>query len=70
MARLEALRQWRKKTARQMGVDSDIVLPRDLLHAITERNPRREEALAKVMHDVPWRLEHFGGQILEVIRKC
>jgi len=70
MARLEALRQWRKKTARQMGVESDIVLPRDLLYAITERNPRREEALAKVMHDVPWRLEHFGKQILEVIRKC
>ena len=29
--RLEALRNWRKEKGREMGVESDVILPRDLL---------------------------------------
>jgi ribonuclease D len=68
VARLEALREWRKLTARKMGVESDIVLPRDLLNALAEKNPRRFEDLATIMNSVPWRLERFGEQILSIIR--
>ena len=65
--RLENLRQWRKETARNLGVKSDVILPRDLLTAIAEKNPRRLPELALILAEVPWRLEHFGLEILQVI---
>ena len=65
--RVEALRRWRKVTAEEMGVKSDIILPRDLLFSLAEQNPRQPEDLADVMSDVPWRLERFGERILEVL---
>jgi len=68
LARLDALRTWRKAAALKMGVSSDVVMPRDLLYTVAESNPSNPEELAKVMKDVPWRLEHFGEQILDVVR--
>lgn len=69
LSRLDALRTWRKRTAREMGVKSDIVLPRDLLYTIAEKDPHQEEELARLMKDNPWRLEQYGGQILYVLAK-
>jgi ribonuclease D len=65
--RLESLRQWRKSAAEEMGVKSDIVLPKDLLIDIAEKSPSDEKELEKVMLDVPWRFENFGSQILNVL---
>lgn len=67
--RIEALKRWRKQTALNMGVKSDVVLPRDLLYAIAEYNPRRPEDLAAILDHAPWRLEHFGNQILNVLEQ-
>lgn len=69
LSRLDALRTWRKRTAREMGVKSDIVLPRDLLYTIAEKDPHQEDELARLMKDNPWRLEQYGGQILYVLAK-
>ncbi len=68
--RVEALRRWRKETAEQMGVKSDVVLPRDLMTAIAEQNPRNLKDLGGVLEEVPWRLKTFGGQILEVLAEA
>jgi ribonuclease D len=68
LERLEALRNWRKNTALKMGVNSDVILPRDLLYTVAESNPSSAEDLAKVLKEVPWRMEHFGGQILDAVR--
>jgi ribonuclease D len=65
--RMEALRRWRRVAGQNMGVNSDIVLPRDLLVILAEQNPQNQSELAVVMRDVPWRLEHFGPQILKVL---
>jgi ribonuclease D len=65
LARLDALRDWRKQTAKDMGVKSDVVLPRDVLNAIVGRDPSGMSELAGIMEQVPWRLEHFGEQILD-----
>jgi ribonuclease D len=70
LSRMEALKKWRKVTARKLEVESDVVLPRDLLTELAERNPRSPQELAKAMRTVPWRLERFGSQILEVLCKC
>jgi ribonuclease D len=67
LCRLENLRQWRMRTAREMGVKSDVILARDLLYAIAEHNPRKMDELAEVLKDAPWRLKHYGEQILQVI---
>jgi len=52
-----------------MGVQSDIVLPRDILEEIAGRNPHTMEGLKDLMADVPWRYNHFGQHILDVISK-
>jgi ribonuclease D len=65
--RLEALRSWRKTTAEKMGVYSDVVLPRDLLHAIASANPHGKKELSQALHRAPWRLERFGDEILNLL---
>lgn len=67
LARLDAMREWRKKTARAMGVKSDVVLPRDVLNTITARDPKNMRELANIMKQVPWRFDHFGEQILDTL---
>jgi len=67
--RLDVLRDWRKETAKKMKVESDIILPRDLMVDIAEYNPTCPEELASVMQTSPWRLDHFGSQILRQLQK-
>lgn len=66
--RLERLRDWRKQTARQLGVESDVVLPRDLMEELAKRKPRTQAELDEVLKATPWRRENYGAQILDVIR--
>jgi ribonuclease D len=67
LARIEALRSWRKSTARQMQVKSDVILPRDVMHSIAAHDPTHQEELAALMRQVPWRYERFGDQILATL---
>jgi len=67
LARLEALRTWRKVTGRQNDVKSDVVLPRDVMFAIAARNPENLNALGEVMEQIPWRFEKYGDQILATL---
>ncbi len=67
--RLDGLKEWRKVKAQVMGVQSDIILPRDILENIVGRNPADEEALQVEMSEIPWRFKHFGAEIMVVIRK-
>jgi ribonuclease D len=67
--RLDRLRDWRKNAGTKMGVPSDVILPRDLLQRLTSENPRNQAELEQVLREVPWRMEHFGDQILTVLRK-
>jgi ribonuclease D len=65
--RYEALRAWRKETAQRRGVESDVVLPRDLLEQIAKQNPQSHEKLADILREVPWRLAEYGKQIEKVL---
>ncbi|MDY6866326.1 MAG: HRDC domain-containing protein [Chloroflexota bacterium] len=64
--RIDALRKWRKLTGREMGVPSNVVLPRDVLNRIAWENPKNLEELEQQMQDVPYRFDRFGQAILEV----
>ncbi|MEJ5203001.1 MAG: HRDC domain-containing protein [Anaerolineales bacterium] len=66
LQRLEALREWRKQAGRSLEVPSDVILPRDVLEEIAQACPRTLDELASVMHDLPWRFQQFGEQILAV----
>ncbi len=43
LARVEALKQWRKQKAHELEVESDIILPRDLLHLLAVKNPQEKD---------------------------
>jgi ribonuclease D len=70
IARLDAMKNWRKKRAQQMAVESDVILPRDLLEAAVDANPRTAAELASLLAEVPWRLAHFGDEILGVLKEA
>jgi ribonuclease D len=67
--RLEALREWRKQRARQIDVESDVVLPRDILETLARKNPANRQQLAEIMGDIPWRLEKYGDEIAGIIER-
>lgn len=68
LSRLDALKTWRKNTARQMQVESDVVLPRQLMELIAERAPRSIPELSELLSDSPWRMARFGPQILNTVK--
>jgi ribonuclease D len=55
LARLEALKHWRKQKAHDLEVESDIILPRDLLYLLAAKNPLEMDDLSSCLADVPWR---------------
>ena len=69
LGRVEALKQWRKLKAKQLEVESDIILPRDLLHLLAAKNPQTKSAVDNCLSDVPWRGERYGKEILKVLKK-
>jgi hypothetical protein len=50
-----------------MGVPSDVVLPRDLMLTLASKNPNGSDELNQILNEVPWRREHFGSEILEIL---
>ncbi|HUF37342.1 MAG TPA: HRDC domain-containing protein [Anaerolineales bacterium] len=67
LARMDTMHAWRKETARKMGVESDVVLPRNLLEAVVRENPRDKQSLAPLLDETPWRMDQFGGSILAAL---
>jgi len=67
--RLDTLRDWRKSTARELKVQSDIILPRAIMEKIAGKPPARLDILHEEMKKVPWRFEQFGAQIMKVLEK-
>lgn len=65
--RLEKLRAWRKKTAAELEVESDVVLPRDIMERAAKEHPKTIGHLESIMASVPWRLKTYGPQILATL---
>lgn len=70
LERLDALLEWRKLTGRQLGVNSDVIMPRDLLTEVAAKNPMGKDELGEILAEIPYRLERFGGDILAVLREA
>lgn len=67
--RLDRLREWRKNTARALGVESDVVLPRETLETIAENCPRNAQELEKIMALLPYRFQHYANDILKLLQR-
>jgi ribonuclease D len=67
LRRLEKLKVWRKKVGLEMGVESDVILPKPYVSAIAENPPKNATELALIMQESPSRVEKYGAQILKVI---
>jgi ribonuclease D len=68
IARYERLRQWRKKVAQSRSVDSDLILPREVLWEIARVAPQDPETLRRVMAALEWRFQTYGEEILKTLR--
>ncbi|HQL39225.1 MAG TPA: HRDC domain-containing protein [Anaerolineaceae bacterium] len=65
--RLDLLRRWRKTAGESMGVESDVILPRETMDTIAQENPQSLLALGRIMEHLPWRFQRYGSQILAII---
>lgn len=67
LKRLERLKNWRKKVAQEMGVESDIVLPKVYLNTLAENPPGSLQELESMMQDSPTRFKRYGEQIYRLV---
>ena len=67
LRRLEKLKVWRKNIGLEMGVESDVILPKPYVFAIAENPPKNIDELALIMKGSPSRVEKYGSQILKVL---
>jgi ribonuclease D len=67
LRRLEKLKNWRKRSAEEMKVESDIVLPKVYMNALAESPPKNLEELKFVMRESPTRFDWYGDQIFRLI---
>jgi ribonuclease D len=67
LRRLEKLKLWRKNLGLEMGVESDVILPKPYLSALAENPPMNETELADIMKESPARVEKYGEQILKLL---
>lgn len=65
--RVDRLKTFRKSAAARMKVESDIILPRDVLYDLAVTPPKDWDAFMERMKLYPWRLDHFGKEIFTAI---
>jgi ribonuclease D len=67
MSRYQTLREWRMRVAKTRQVESDIVLPRDLVWDIAHRAPRDRKTLRELMGPYEWRFRMYADDILHLL---
>ena len=67
LKRLEKLKNWRKNVAQELGVESDIVLPKVYLNTLAEHPPKSLQELESIMHDSPTRFRQYGEQLYRLV---
>jgi len=66
-ARLDQLKEWRKKRAAARGVETDVIVSNDILMAVARMQPRTVEEIAQVSELGAWKLQEYGGEMLAVL---
>jgi len=67
VARYERLHNWRKDKAKRRGVESDVIISRQAMWKLAEKNPKSVQQLASLEILGPWRCETYGKELLKVL---
>jgi ribonuclease D len=67
LKRLERLKNWRKKVAQELQVESDIVLPKTYLNSLAEHPPKSLQELKSILRESPTRFYKYGEQIYRLV---
>jgi ribonuclease D len=67
LKRLEKLKTWRKKLAQELGVESDIILPKLYLNSLAENPPKSLQELETLLRESPTRFKRYGEQIYRLV---
>ncbi|MBT3389891.1 MAG: ribonuclease D [Chloroflexi bacterium] len=67
LERVDRLRRWRIRKAKQWGVNSDVILPKDILYDLAEKNPTSKAAFDMILNSIPWRRQEFGEEIFNLL---
>jgi len=67
LERYERLRLWRKHAAEATGVESDVILPREVVWEIARQAPRNAQDLRRVMAPLEWRFETYRRDLLRLL---
>jgi ribonuclease D len=67
LKRMEKLKNWRKTRAKEMGVESDVILPKVYLNILAENPPKNPDDLKTIFAESPWRFQQYGAQILKIV---
>ena len=65
--RFNALRSWRKTRAEARGVESDVILSKDALWALSYRDPASLDDLTGIRGVGPWRIAEYGHELLGIL---
>jgi len=69
ITRLERLKKWRLQLANEKKVESDVILPREILEEIAKKNPSTIQELQTLMQDVPERFQQYHQSILHILKE-
>ena len=67
LRRMEKLKNWRKKRARELSVESDVILPKLYLGVLSETPPHSLGELEEIMRRSPTRFQKYGAEIYRLI---
>jgi len=67
LRRMEKLKNWRKTKAKELGVESDVILPKVYLNSLAENPPRNSNDLKSLLMDSPWRFQQYGAQLIKIV---
>lgn len=67
--RFSALKDWRRARAEQRGVESDVILSKEVLWAIAFKTPQTLEEMSSIAGLGPWRRYTYGEEILEILQR-
>ncbi|HXX46971.1 MAG TPA: HRDC domain-containing protein [Myxococcota bacterium] len=69
-ARLEELKRWRAQRARELGLDPGVFCPNATLEEVAALQPRTFDELRALGPVKTWWAEHFGEELLRVLREA
>jgi ribonuclease D len=69
LGRYDALHTWRKKRARQRGVESDVICAKDALWELAHKCPKTAQDLKAIQSLGDWQRDKYGEEILGVIEE-